>query len=91
MKIFGNVLLFPLDVQTGKSTEKLRYGCNIQHTQFVEALLYKPEGCGFDSRWGHWNFSLIFFFRPHYGPGVDLGSNRNEYQENFLGVKVTGA
>jgi hypothetical protein len=27
-------------------------------TQLVEALRYKPEGCGFDSRWCHWNFSL---------------------------------
>ena len=26
--------------------------------QLVEALGYKPEGCGFDSRWCHWNFSL---------------------------------
>ena len=26
--------------------------------QLVEALRYKPEGCGFDSRWCHWNFSL---------------------------------
>jgi hypothetical protein len=25
--------------------------------QLVEALRYKPEGRGFDSRWGHWNFS----------------------------------
>jgi hypothetical protein len=24
----------------------------------VEALRYKPQGRGFDSRWGHWNFSL---------------------------------
>jgi hypothetical protein len=24
--------------------------------QLVEALRYKPEGRGFDSRWGHWNF-----------------------------------
>jgi len=24
--------------------------------QFVEALCYKPEGCGFGSQWGHWNF-----------------------------------
>jgi hypothetical protein len=24
----------------------------------VEALRYKPEGCGFDSRLCHWNFSL---------------------------------
>ena len=26
--------------------------------QLVEALLYKPEGRGFESRWCHWNFSL---------------------------------
>ena len=25
--------------------------------QLVEALRYKPEGCGFDSRWCHWNLS----------------------------------
>jgi hypothetical protein len=27
--------------------------------QLVEALRYKPEGRGFDSRWDHWDFSLI--------------------------------
>jgi hypothetical protein len=26
-------------------------------TRLVEALSYKPEGLGFDSRWCHWNFS----------------------------------
>ena len=26
--------------------------------QLVETLLHKPEGCEFDSRWLHWNFSL---------------------------------
>ena len=36
--------------------------------------------------------SLEFFidiksFRSHYGPGVDSASNRNEYQEHFLGDK----
>ena len=25
-----------------------------------------------------------------YGPGVDSASNRNEYQEYFLGVKAGG-
>jgi hypothetical protein len=39
--------------------------------------------------------SLEFFieksFRQHYGPGVDSASNRNEYQEYFLAVKVAGA
>ena len=64
----------------------------IGHTvaQLVEALRYKPEGCGFDSRWCNWNFSLTLPFRPHYGPGVDSASNRNEYQEYFLGVKAAG-
>ena len=51
--------------------------------QLVEALCYKSEGRGFDSQWCHWNFSLTFFW-PHYGPGVDSASNRNEYREYFL-------
>ena len=38
-------------------------------------------------RWCHWNFSLTYSFRPHDGPGVDSASNRNEYQEYFLGGK----
>jgi len=59
--------------------------------QLVEALRYNPEGRGFYSRWCHWNFSLTQFFRPHYGPGVDSLSNRNEYQEYFLEVKAPGA
>ena len=29
--------------------------------------------------------------RSHYDPGVDSASNRNEYQEYFLGVKAAGA
>ena len=33
---------------------------------------------------GHWKLSLIYSFEPHYGPGVDSASNRNEYQEYFL-------
>ena len=59
--------------------------------QLVEALRYKSEGHGFDSLWCHWNFSLTYSFRPHCGPGVDSASNRNEYQEYFLGGKVAGA
>jgi hypothetical protein len=30
-------------------------------------------------------FSMVSqYLRPHYGPGVDLASDRNEYQEYFL-------
>ena len=56
----------------------------------VKALRYKPAGRGFDSRWCHWNFSVTSF-RSHYGLGVDLASNINEYQVYFLGVKAAGA
>jgi hypothetical protein len=57
----------------------------------VKVLRYKSKGLWLDSRWCHWNFSFIKSFRPHYSPGVDSASNRNEYQEHFLGVKATGA
>jgi hypothetical protein len=53
----------------------------------VEALCYKPEGRWFDSRLGHWDFSLTYSFRPRCGPGVDSASNKNDYQEYLLGGK----
>jgi hypothetical protein len=31
---------------------------DIPVAQLIEALRYKPEGRGFDSRCCHWNFSL---------------------------------
>ena len=57
----------------------------------VKVLCYKSEGQGLDSPWYHWNFSLPYSFRSHYGPGVDSASNRNEYLQNILGVKAAGA
>jgi len=47
-------------------------------TQLVQALRYKLDGRGFDSRWCPGN------------TGVDLAFNRNEYQEYFLVVKADG-
>jgi hypothetical protein len=55
--------------------------------QLVQAMHYKPESRGFDSRCGNWNFLLTQFFRP----GIDSASNRNEYLESSLGVKAVGA
>ena len=58
----------------------------------VKVLCYKSEGRWFDPSWCHWNFSLT------YNPsdrtmvlGSTQVSNRNEYQEYFLGVKEAGA
>jgi hypothetical protein len=33
------------------------------------------------------DFQLTYSFQPHYGPGVNSASNRNEYQESSWGVK----
>jgi hypothetical protein len=52
--------------------------------QLAEALRYKPEGRGLDSRWSYSNFSSTSFFRPHYDLGVDSASDRNEYQKYFF-------
>ena len=41
----------------------------------------------FSSPWCHCKFSFSYSFRPHCGPGVNSASNRNEYQEYFLGGK----
>jgi len=35
-------------------------------------------------------FTNIKSFWSHYVPGVDSASNRNKYQEYFLGVKAAG-
>jgi hypothetical protein len=57
----------------------------------VEAMSYRPEGCGIDAWRCYWNFSLTESFQLHYGPGVDSVSHRNEYQGYLLGVMAAGA
>ena len=56
----------------------------------VKVLCYKSEGRWFDTGVNGF-FIDIKSFRSHCGPGVDSASNRNEYQEPFLGVKAAGA
>jgi hypothetical protein len=36
----------------------IKNSTSVAVAQLVEALRYKPEGRGFDSRWCHWDFSL---------------------------------
>jgi hypothetical protein len=49
--------------------------------QLLEALLCKPECRCFE----FWNFSMTSSFRPHSGSEFTSSSNKNEYQEYFLG------
>ena len=36
----------------------MSYFCGARGGVVIKALLYKPAGLGFDSRWCHWNFSV---------------------------------
>jgi len=47
--------------------------------QLVEALRYKPEGGGFNSRWCHWDFFIDMILPAALWSGVDSPFNRNEY------------
>jgi hypothetical protein len=44
--------------------------------KFFEALYYKPEGRGINSRLGGF-LQFIISFKPHYGTGFDSTSTRN--------------
>jgi hypothetical protein len=57
----------------------------------IEALRYKSEGRGFDSRYCHWNISLIWFFRPHVALGLSRPLSEMSTRNIFLGVKAGGA
>jgi len=54
----------------------------------VKVLRYKSVDRWFDPSWCQWIYKS---FLSHYGPGVDSASNRNEYQDYFLGEKAAGA
>jgi len=71
------IVMLVVALSFASSTQSFPLRAGQWMAQLVEALLYKPEGRGFDSRWCHWNFSLTLPFRPHYGPRVDSASNRN--------------
>jgi hypothetical protein len=55
----------------------LTLGTGTRGSVVVKALCYKPEGRGFDTRWGE------FLNLPNpSGPGVYSAPNRNEYQKH---------
>jgi hypothetical protein len=76
--------------RSGTNVEQKNYlpllGMGYALKQLWETAL-QPEGRGFDSRWCHWKFSLTWSIGPHYCPGADSASKRNEYTEYFLGSK----
>jgi hypothetical protein len=57
----------------------------------VKALCYKPQGRGFETRWGERIFSIYLIFPATLGPGVYSVSNRNEYQKHKNHVSGEGS
>jgi hypothetical protein len=47
----------PIAIASLRLSDGLKGG-TLLVAQLVEALHYKPESRGFDSRWCHWNFPL---------------------------------
>jgi len=43
----------------------------------VQALRYKPEGCGLDFQWCHWNFS---------GRAMALGLTQSQTEMNTMNI-----
>jgi hypothetical protein len=69
--------------------KRLHTKCGDRGSTVVKVLCYKSESpmpagvSGF--------FIDVKSLRSYYGPGVDSVTNRNEYQEHFLGLKAAGA
>jgi hypothetical protein len=71
--------------------ETLQIGKGARGSVVVKALCYKPEGRGFETRWGEWFLSIYLILLAALGPGVYSASNRNEYQKHkimLLGSKA---
>jgi hypothetical protein len=47
----------------------------------VKALYYKPEGRGFETRWGELIFSIYLILPAALGTGVYSASNRKDYHK----------
>ena len=53
-----SAILFFVDILLSLTKFTVNIAWRHAVAQLVEALRYKSEGRGFDSRWCHWNFSL---------------------------------
>jgi hypothetical protein len=70
VRLFLNHLLYVYDCN-GKFYDTHVLGMGHTMMQLIEALSYKLEGCRFNFRWCHWNFSLTESFCLHHGLGVN--------------------
>ena len=72
----------------GIKSFRSHYGPGVDSAQRLRCCATKVKVAGSIPDGVSGFFIDIKSLRSHYGPGVDSASNRNEYQEYFLGVKV---
>ena len=70
--------------------EVINYGGGTAVAQWLRCCATKRRLAGSIPAGVSGFFIDIKSFRLHHGPEVDSASNRNEYQEYFLGVKAAG-
>jgi hypothetical protein len=73
-----------------KIVDMYRWQWGTTVTQWLRCCATNQEATGLIPAIVSGFFIDIKSFWLHYGPGVDSASNRNEYQEYFLGLKVAG-
>jgi hypothetical protein len=74
----------------GNTNKSCRIISGHEITQFVEALYYKPEGSGFDSRWRHSDISSEVILPATLWHVDDSASKRIEYQEASWRQRAAG-
>jgi len=92
--IYNNILLDNIAIYLRKCTSltAFLYICTLfKLAQWLRSCATNRKVAGLIPAGVSGFFIDIKSFRSHYGPGVDSASNRNEYQDHFLGVKAAGA
>jgi hypothetical protein len=75
-------------VRIGLCTKYVKRLCIYRYTNagarrsaLVKALCCKPQGRGFETRWGEWKFSVYIILPAPLNPGVYSACDRNEYHK----------
>jgi len=73
-----------------KVSRGIRGSFSLKGGHLVEALYYKPEGRGFDTRWCHWNFNWHYRSERTMALGLTQSLTVMNTRNISWGVKAVG-